>query len=79
MTRASFFLQTGEVDACIGASLEGLQKATFQVPELLLTLGHALNHRRFYPMADVCYDAFLKADDDDQAAAEIAQARRARR
>lgn len=76
---SSFYLHTQEIDACIATSLEGLRKTPFVVPELLLNLGHVLNFRRQYQLADACFDAFLRADDDPVIAAEIAQVRRSRR
>jgi hypothetical protein len=76
--RAGFYLQTGEVDACIGTALAGLEQTPFRVPDLLLTLGHALHGRRRYDLADPCYDAFLETERDPQIAREIAELRRRR-
>lgn len=78
MSLSSFFLHTSEVDACIGTSLAGAARVTFQVPELLLNLGHALEARRRHELADLCFDAFLRADDDPVIAAEIRAARASR-
>ncbi len=79
MARSGFYLQTREVDACIGTALAGLERTPFLVPDLLLTLGHALNARGRYGLADRCYEAFLRAEDDPRIAREIEQLRRQRR
>jgi hypothetical protein len=79
MTLSAFYLQTGKVDACIGLCLEGLRKTSFLVPDLMLNLGHALNARRRYELADLCFDAFLRVDSDPVIAQEITHVRRARR
>lgn len=76
---SSFYLQTAELDACIGISLSGLQKTDFLVPDLLLNLGHAFNARGLYEWSDRCFDAFLKADNDPNIAQEIQATRRGRR
>ncbi len=79
MLRSSFYLQTGEIDACIGVSLAGLRDTPLLVPDLLLNLGHALNARRLYDLSDACFDAFLRAEDDPATAQEIHHIRRSRR
>jgi hypothetical protein len=79
MTLSAFYLHTAEIDAAIGVSLAGVEQTPFLVPELMLNLGHALNARRRYAIADVCFDAFLRADRDPVIAREIESARRSRR
>ncbi|MHB1156169.1 MAG: hypothetical protein ACYC26_04945 [Phycisphaerales bacterium] len=79
VAKAGFYLQTGELDACIGTCLEGLDRTAFRVPDLMLTLGHALNARRLYSLADVCFDTFLRSDDEPVIRREIEAARRRRR
>lgn len=76
--RSAFYLQTSELNACIGTSVAGLEKAGFIVPELMLDLGHALNARKAYPLADRCYDAYLSVDDNPVIAREIAMQRNSR-
>jgi hypothetical protein len=78
MTLSAFHLQTGSYDACIGVALAGQEKTHFMVPELMLNLGHALNARRSYALADMCFDAYLRSRSDPAAAADIARARRLR-
>jgi hypothetical protein len=77
--KSSFHLQTAELDACIGISLDGLQKTDFLVPDLLLNLGHAFNVRRLYEWSDACFNAFLRADNDPVIAREIQAVRTERR
>lgn len=71
MHRSAFYLHTNQLDACIGSCISGLEKASFIVPELMLNMGHALNARKQYRLADQCYDAFLSVDDDPVMAQEI--------
>jgi hypothetical protein len=78
MNRSAFYLLTGELDACIGTALQGIERTPFLVPELMLNLGHAFNARGNYVPADVCFDAFLRADDDPVLAREIERVRAAR-
>lgn len=77
--RASFYLHTNEIRACIGVSVAGLDEAGFLVPELMLSLGHALNHVGDHALADRCYEAFLRVDDDPRFRREIEMQRRSRR
>lgn len=79
MQRSSFYLHTNQVDACIGTSVEGLSLAGFIVPDLMLNLGHALNAKKQYALADICYDAFLSTDGNPILAEEISMERRRRR
>ncbi|MFA7236013.1 MAG: hypothetical protein WC058_04030, partial [Phycisphaeraceae bacterium] len=79
VAKAGFYLQTGELDACIGTCLAGLERTPFRMPDLMLTLGHALNARRLYPLADVCFDTFLRSDDEPVIRREIEAIRRRRR
>lgn len=79
MARSSFYLQTAELDSCIGTSLAGLKKTNFLVPDLMLNLGHAFNARKRYDWSDLCFDAFLRAEKDPVIAREIQMARQARR
>ena len=79
MQKSSYYLHTNRVEACIGICTAGLQQASFVVPELMLNLGHALNAQRRYRLADRCYDAFLRADDDPVLAREISLQRQNRR
>jgi hypothetical protein len=76
--QAAFWLQTGEVRACIGIALAGLERTPHLVPDLLLTLGHALNARRAHALADRCFEAFLRADDDPAIEREIHAVRKRR-
>ena len=78
MQKSSFYLQTAELDACIGTALQGQKNTDFIVPDLMLNLGHAFNARKVYRLADICFDAFLKADNDPLIAKEIEAARRSR-
>lgn len=75
----AFYLHTGQLDACIGTCLSGLDRTPFVVPDLMLTLGHALNARRRYDLADLCFDTFLRSDDEPVIRWEIEAARRRRR
>lgn len=79
IAQAGFHMQMGNLEACIDTCLRALSERDYAVPELLLTLGHALNARRAYALADQCFDAFIKADPDPQMKREIARVRRARR
>ena len=76
--QAGFFLQIGELDACIATGVAGLERTPFLVPDLLLTLGHALNARGAYALADTCFNAFLRHDDDPSVARAIEATRRGR-
>ena len=78
MQRSSFYLHTNQVDACIGTCVEGLYEAGFVVPDLMLNLGHALNSKKQYGLADMCYNAFLSVDDNIVIAQEIAAQRKRR-
>jgi hypothetical protein len=49
------------------------------VPDLVLTLGYALNARRHYDLADLCFNAFLRADDTPAIREEVALVRGQRR
>ena len=75
MSRATFYFLTGELDACIGVALEGIEKTPFLVRRLMLRLGHAFNARGDYDNADVCFDAFLRGDADPVVVQEIQRAR----
>ncbi len=78
MQKSAFYLHTGRIEACIGISVSGLQRVSFMVPELMLNLGHALNARRQYALADRCYNAFLSVSDDPVLTYEISVQRSSR-
>lgn len=75
MSRSSFFLQTGEIDACMGVSLDAIRRTPFLVPDLMLNLGHAFNARGRRELSNLCFDAFLRVDDDPVIAADIRRIR----
>jgi hypothetical protein len=79
MMQSAFYLHAGEWNACFGVSLKGVERTPFLVPELMLNLGHALNARRLYKWADLCFDTFLRVDPDPVIARGIQEARRSRR
>lgn len=79
MQLSSFYLHTNQPDVCISTCLEGLKKASFIVPDLMLNLGHALNANKNYALADKCYDAFLSVDNDPVLSQEIKLQRQRRR
>jgi hypothetical protein len=79
IAQAAFYMQTGELDACVGTCLRALKDRDFLVPELMLTLGHALNARKSYRLADQCFDAFMRGDDDPEIRRQITLTRQARR
>lgn len=78
MRMSSFYLQTNEVDASIGIALKGLRKAGFLIPDLMLNLGHALNHVGHDRLADRCYDVFLAVSDDPAIRRQIRMMRQQR-
>ena len=45
----------------------------------MLNLGHALDARRLFELADLCFDAFLRVDGDPVIAQDIHAVRRDRR
>lgn len=77
--RSSYYLHTNRTKACIATAVQGLERTLFLVPELMLNLGHAFNAQRQYILADLCYDAFMRADDNPVMAQEISMQRQARR
>ncbi len=79
VARSGLYFQTGQLDASIGVSLTGLTQCPYRVPELLLTLGHALDARGRYRLADRCFDAFLESRNDPAMARDIHRVRRHRR
>ncbi len=79
MHKSAFYVHTNQLDACINTSAAGLEKANFIVPELMLNMGHALNAKKQYSMADYCYNAFLLVDDDPLIVQEISIQRQKRR
>jgi hypothetical protein len=79
MQQSAYYLHTNQVEASISASVTGLKRASFMVPELMLNLGHALNARKQYDLADRCYEIFLTADNDPAMAREISLQRSNRR
>ena len=78
VARAGFHLQTGRTEAATGIAVEALQRTPHAVPDLLLILGHALNAQRLYELADECFSAFLRHEDDPALARGIQEARRGR-
>jgi tetratricopeptide (TPR) repeat protein len=75
---AGCFLQTDAPEAAIGEALAGLDRTAFILPELLLTLGHAYNARGEYRRADMCFDAFLRANPSSPRANDVRRARAGR-
>jgi hypothetical protein len=76
---SGFYLHSGNLDACTGYALEGLEKSRLLVPDLFLNLGHVLNARKQYELADFCFNIFLRNAHDPVIADEIQAVRSERR
>ncbi len=76
---AGFFLHTGQPRAAAAVCAASMRELGFISPNLMLTLGHALNVQRRYDLADICFDVFLKLDRDPVIAEQVRQTRKSRK
>lgn len=66
MRRSRRYVGLQQWSACIGVSIDGLRRAGFAVPDLLVHLGHAFDAKREYRLADQCYDAYLRVESNPE-------------
>lgn len=71
----AMYLQRQQPRAAIDVGLEGLRRATFPAPEMLLNLGHAFYRVKDYPRAERCYAVFLRHERDALAEKRLAKLR----